>query len=230
MRIKISILYIVFFCCSFLFAQELSNDEQVEQLESQSAEYLVTKIFNYNKETRFFHYPYEKSGNNFFVREESDNYEQSKRYYGIVESSIVKNSGYDYLGNETKFQITLLPILGIKAENIIFANSSDSYDGNFKLGLKIPLLNFDYFATDLDTFWSLLYFDSIKNACCIGLDIKSFFLKPFVLEGSVHLHCTDDIIPEYSAQFGVFIKSVNVFAGWKYLENNCFYLGASRYF
>lgn len=77
MRIKISILYIVFFCCSFLFAQELSNDEQVEQLESQSAEYLVTKIFNYNNETRFFHYPYEKSGDNFFVREGSDNYEQS---------------------------------------------------------------------------------------------------------------------------------------------------------
>ena len=119
----------------------------------------------------------------------------------------------------------------MKAENILFVKSDHSYDGNFKLGCQIPVTLFDYFNLNFDGFWSLMYYNSIKNYYCFGFDVKSFFIRPFVLEASLYFHGANDIlVQEYSAQFGFFIKSVNFFAGWKYLQGNCFYIGAKRYF
>lgn len=219
------------FCHWSSFAQDLSIEEQYDQCEREANEYLITKIFDFNKNTRYLDYPYSECGDNFFVRENSVNYDNAKIFYGTIESSIVKGLNQKYLGNESKLHFALLPILGVKAENIIFETSDHSYDGNFKLGVEIPILLFDYFNLGLDTFWSLMYYESVKNYYCIGVNVKSFFVKPLILEGSAYFHGTDDIyFQEYSAQMGVFVKSLNIFAGWKYLRGNCFYIGARRYF
>ena len=107
MKPQYSVFLLLFFCNSFfLGAQGLSVDDEVKKYKKEANEYLLTQLFDFNKKTRYLDYPYAEYEDIFFVREKSVNYETAKSFYGIVESSVVKCLNQEYLGNESKLQIT----------------------------------------------------------------------------------------------------------------------------
>lgn len=94
------------------------------------------------------------------------------------------------------------------------------------------LFKYNPFSCDFFTAWSLKYDENYLNGLVFGGTVKSYPLKPVKLEfgAAGHIFTNDECFLEFTGHIGCLIKSVEIFAQYKYFQEHIFGVGISRYF
>lgn len=208
------------------------HDKQLFEFESNFWGAFINEWVLQNLKIKNCDFPYQFYGGKFYFSENSTRFKDCKDWSVVLDFSLLGNEDFDSLGNETKLNISFFKFFGIKIENLMFPGCECDYYGNFKLGGYIQLLKYNSFSCDFFTAWSLRYDEKNLNGLVFGGTVKSYPLKPVKLEFSAagHIFTNDEYSMEFTGHIGCLIKSVEIFAQYKYFQKHIFGVGLSRYF
>lgn len=208
------------------------HDKQLFEFESKFWGAFINEWVLQNLKIKNCDFPYQFYGGKFYFSENSTRFKDCKDWSVVLDFSLLGNEDFDSLGNETKLNISFFKFFGIKIENLMFPGCECDYYGNFKLGGYIQFLKYNPFSCDFFTAWSLKYDEKNLNGLVFGGTVKSYPLKPVKLEFSVagHIFTNDEYSMEFTGHIGCLIKSVEIFAQYKYFQEHIFGVGVSRYF
>lgn len=208
------------------------HDKQLFEFESNFWGAFINEWVLQNLKIKNCDFPYQFYGGKFYFSENSTRFKDCKDWSVVLDFSLLGNEDFDSLGNETKLNISFFKFFGIKIENLMFPGCECDYYGNFKLGGYIQFLKYNPFSCDFFTAWSLKYDEKNLNGLVFGGTVKSYPLKPVKLEVSVagHIFTNDEYSMEFTGHIGCLIKSVEIFAQYKYFQKHIFGVGVSRYF
>lgn len=208
------------------------HDKQLFEFESNFWGAFINEWVLQNLKIKNCDFPYQFYGGKFYFSENSTRFKDCKDWSVVLDFSLLGNEDFDSLGNETKLNISFFKFFGVKIENLMFPGCECDYYGNFKLGGYIQLLKYNPFSCDFFTAWSLKYDEKNLNGLVFGGTVKSYPLKPVKLEFSVagHIFTNDEYSMEFTGHIGCLIKSVEIFAQYKYFQKHIFGVGLSRYF
>lgn len=227
----IVILFLSFFAYSENPMQK-EHDKQLFEFESNFWGAFINEWVLQNLKIKNSAYPYQFYDGKFYFSENSTRFKDCKDWSVVLDFSLLGNEDFDSLGNETKLNISFFKFFGVKIENLMFPGCECDYYGNFKLGGYIQLLKYNPFSCDFFTAWSLRYDEKNLNGLVFGGTVKSYPLKPVKLEFSAagHIFTNDEYSMEFTGHIGCLIKSVEIFAQYKYFQKHIFGVGLSRYF
>lgn len=208
------------------------HDKQLFEFESNFWGAFINEWVLQNLKIKNCDFPYQFYGGKFYFSENSTRFKDCKDWSVVLDFSLLGNEDFDSLGNETKLNISFFKFFGVKIENLMFPGCECDYYGNFKLGRYIQLLKYNPFSCDFFTAWSLRYDEKNLNGLVFGGTVKSYPLKPVKLEFSAagHIFTNDEYSMEFTGHIGCLIKSVEIFAQYKYFQKHIFGVGLSRYF
>lgn len=208
------------------------HDKQLFEFESNFWGAFINEWVLQNLKIKNCDFPYQFYGGKFYFSENSTRFKDCKDWSVVLDFSLLGNEDFDSLGNETKLNISFFKFFGIKIENLMFPGCECDYYGNFKLGGYIQLLKYNPFSCDFFTAWSMRYDEKNLNGLVFGGTVKSYPLKPVKLEFSAagHIFTNDEYSMEFTGHIGCLIKSVEIFAQYKYFQKHIFGVGLSRYF
>lgn len=208
------------------------HDKQLFEFESNFWGAFINEWVLQNLKIKNCDFPYQFYGGKFYFSENSTRFKDCKDWSVVLDFSLLGNEDFDSLGNETKLNISFFKFFGVKIENLMFPGCECDYYGNFKLGGYIQLLKYNPFSCDFFTAWSLKYDEKNLNGLVFGGTVKSYPLKPVKLEFSAagHIFTNDECFLEFTGHIGCLIKSVEIFAQYKYFQKHIFGVGVSRYF
>lgn len=208
------------------------HDKQLFEFESNFWGAFINEWVLQNLKIKNCDFPYQFYGGKFYFSENSTRFKDCKDWSVVLDFSLLGNEDFDSLGNETKLNISFFKFFGVKIENLMFPGCECDYYGNFKLGGYIQLLKYNPFSCDFFTAWSLRYDEKNLNGLVFGGTVKSYPLKPVKLEFSAagHIFTNDEYSMEFTGHIGCLIKSVEIFAQYKYFQKHIFGVGLSRYF
>lgn len=227
----ILILFLSFFAYSENPMQN-EHDKQLFEFESNFWDVFINEWMLQNLKIKNCDFPYQFDDGKFYFSENLFRFKDCKDWSVVLDFSLLGNEDFDSLGNETKLNISFFRFFGIKIENLMFPGYGCDYYGNFKLGGYFQLLKYNIFSCDFFTAWSLKYDEKNLNGLAFGGTVKSYPLKPFKLEVGVagHIFTNDEYFMEFTGHIGCLIKSVEIFAQYKYFQEHIFGVGVSRYF
>lgn len=208
------------------------HDKQLFEFESNFWGAFINEWVLQNLKIKNCDFPYQFYGGKFYFSENSTRFKDCKDWSVVLDFSLLGNEDFDSLGNETKLNISFFKFFGIKIENLMFPGCECDYYGNFKLGGYIQFLKYNPFSCDFFTAWSLKYDEKNLNGLVFGGTVKSYPLKPVKLEfgAAGHIFTDDECFLEFTGHIGCLIKSVEIFAQYKYFQKHIFGVGVSRYF
>lgn len=208
------------------------HDKQLFEFESNFWGAFINEWVLQNLKIKNCDFPYQFYDGKFYFSENSTRFKDCKDWSVFLDFSLLGNEDFDSLGNETKLNISFFKFFGVKIENLMFPGCECDYYGNFKLGGYIQLLKYNPFSCDFFTAWSLRYDEKNLNGLVFGGTVKSYPLKPVKLEFSAagHIFTNDEYSMEFTGHIGCLIKSVEIFAQYKYFQKHIFGVGLSRYF
>ena len=208
------------------------HDKQLFEFESNFWGAFINEWVLQNLKIKNCDFPYQFYDGKFYFSENSTRFKDCKDWSVVLDFSLLGNEDFDSLGNETKLNISFFKFVGVKIENLMFPGCECDYYGNFKLGGYIQLLKYNPFSCDFFTAWSLRYDEKNLNGLVFGGTVKSYPLKPVKLEFSAagHIFTNDEYSMEFTGHIGCLIKSVEIFAQYKYFQKHIFGVGLSRYF
>ena len=194
------------------------HDKQLFEFESNFWGAFINEWVLQNLKIKNCDFPYQFYGGKFYFSENSTRFKDCKDWSVVLDFSLLGNEDFDSLGNETKLNISFFKFFGVKIENLMFPGCECDYYGNFKLGGYIQLLKYNPFSCDFFTAWSLRYDEKNLNGLVFGGTVKSYPLKPVKLEFSAagHIFTNDEYSMEFTGHIGCLIKSVEIFAQYKY--------------
>lgn len=208
------------------------HDKQLFEFESNFWGAFINEWVLQNLKIKNCDFPYQFYDGKFYFSENSTRFKDCKDWSVFLDFSLLGNEDFDSLGNETKLNISFFKFFGVKIENLMFPGCECDYYGNFKLGGYIQLLKYNPFSCDFFTAWSLKYDENYLNGLVFGGTVKSYPLKPVKLEfgAAGHIFTNDECFLEFTGHIGCLIKSVEIFAQYKYFQKHIFGVGVSRYF
>ncbi|MBR1535874.1 MAG: hypothetical protein IJ630_02940 [Treponema sp.] len=136
------------------------------------------------------------------------------------------------IGNETRFEGLLFPYIGPYFENLALGKfyTNGTYDfeksgfrDNIKLGGQISLLQTNILSAAFliqYTTWRGNGFEDFKTGCNVGLLLRSYPVKPLVIEWKMgcHNYKHDFSVFESDLHFGFTHGPYEFFASWKYFN------------
>ncbi len=232
---RISWCIVILFLSFFAYSEnpmQREHDKQLFEFESNFWGAFINEWVLQNLKIKNCDFPYQFYDGKFYFSENSTRFKDCKDWSVVLDFSLLGNEDFDSLGNETKLNISFFKFFGVKIENLMFPGCECDYYGNFKLGGYIQLLKYNPFSCDFFTAWSLRYDEKNLNGLVFGGTVKSYPLKPVKLEFSAagHIFTNDEYSMEFTGHIGCLIKSVEIFAQYKYFQKHIFGVGLSRYF
>ncbi len=224
-----------FFLSFFAYSEnpiQKEHDKQLSEFESNFWYSFINDWVLQNLKFKNCDFPYQFDEGKFYFSENSLRFKDCKDWLVVLDFSLLGNEDFNSLGIETKLNISFLKFFGVKIENLMFPGCECDYYGNLKLGGYIQLLKYNPFSCDFFTAWSLRYDEKNLNGIVLGGTVKSYPLKPVKLEFGVagHIFTNDEYAMEFTGHIGWLIKSVEIFAQYKYFQEHIFGVGLSRYF
>lgn len=227
----IVILFLSFFAYSENSVQK-EHDKQLFEFESNFWDAFINGWVLQNLKIKNSAYPYQFDDGKFYFSEKRNEFNACKDWSLILDFSLLGNENFNSLGTETKLNFSFFKFFGIKIENFMFPDSECDYYGNLKLGGYLQLFKYNPFSCDFFTAWSFNYDKKNLNGLVFGGTVESYPLKPVKLEfgAAGHIFTNDECFLEFTGHIGCLIKSVEIFAQYKYFQDHIFGVGVSRYF
>ena len=136
------------------------------------------------------------------------------------------------IGNETRFDSMLFPVVGLYAKNFILYDHihNEGSMGNVNLGINFPLFQTNPLSLSVKIGWARWYNDVTQilkdGAFVLGAEWKSYPFKPLTLRWDIDWQIFPDSDGDVSdvyvfnsdVQMGIMIERFEVFAGWKYMS------------
>ncbi|MBQ4378029.1 MAG: hypothetical protein II821_02385 [Treponema sp.] len=223
-----------------------ANEDSNEDADSLFAEVLALALivaavgYYWLNTVRFFDYPYQEENvspadGKYIARGTLDGIAFTDPGYNrnrfSADTSLVylHNLGF---GNETRFEGLLFPYFGPFFENLVlgkpFTNGDYSFEekglrDNIKLGGQISLIQTNILSASFliqYTTWRGKGFSDFRKGCNFGLLLRSYPVKPLVLEWKMgsHNYTGDFEVFESDLHFGLMRGPYEFFASWKYLH------------